>query len=161
SPSGLLPQPRNRVLLYWAFVPPLEHFALALFPRNCPMNFRSGGIGAAIDVHRAIGPGLLESAYVQCLCYELASRKISFQLELPLPVRYKGLKLDCGYRIDLMVADSVVVEVKAVERIVPLHEAQLLTYLRLGGWRVGLLINFNVQVLREGIVRRVLEFEEW
>jgi GxxExxY protein len=125
------------------------------------MNFRSGGIGAAIDVHRAIGPGLLESAYVQCLCYELASRKISFQLELPLPVRYKGLKLDCGYRIDLMVADSVVVEVKAVERIVPLHEAQLLTYLRLGGWRVGLLINFNVQVLREGIVRRVLEFEEW
>ncbi len=94
-------------------------------------------IGAAIEVHRTIGPGLLESAYVQCLCYELALRQIPFQLELPLPVQYKGLKLDCGYRLDLGVADAVVVEVKAVDRITPLHEAQLLTYLRLGGWEGG------------------------
>jgi GxxExxY protein len=117
-------------------------------------------IGAAIEVHRAIGPGLLESAYVQCLCYELALRKIPFQLELPLPVHYKGIKLDCGYRLDLVVADAVVVEVKAVDRIIPLHEAQLLTYLRLGGWKAGLLINFNVPLLRDGIVRRVLAFDE-
>ena len=117
-------------------------------------------IGAAIEVHRTIGPGLLESAYVQCLCYELALRQIPFQLELPLPVQYKGLKLDCGYRLDLVVADAVVVEVKAVDRITPLHEAQLLTYLRLGGWKAGLLINFNVPLLRDGIVRRVLAFDE-
>ena len=117
-------------------------------------------IGAAIEVHRTIGPGLLESAYVPCLCHELALRQIPFQLELPLPVRYKGLKLDCGYRLDLVVADAVVVEVKAVERIPPLHEAQLLTYLRMGGWKAGLLINFNVPLLRDGIVRRVLAFDE-
>ncbi|HZZ17135.1 MAG TPA: GxxExxY protein [Candidatus Sulfotelmatobacter sp.] len=117
-------------------------------------------IGAAIEVHRTIGPGLLESAYVQCLCYELALRKIPFQLELPLPAQYKGLKLDCGYRLDLVVADAVVVEVKAVDRIIPLHEAQLLTYLRLGGWKAGLLINFNVPLLRDGIVRRVLALDE-
>ena len=112
-------------------------------------------IGAAIEVHRAIGPGLLESAYVQCLCYELNLRKLPFLLELPVPISYKGLKLDCGYRVDLLVAETVVVEVKAVERIAPVHEAQLLTYLRLGGWKVGLLINFNVSLLRDGIVRRV------
>jgi GxxExxY protein len=117
-------------------------------------------IGAAIEVHRTIGPGLLESAYIQCLCYELALRKISFQLELPLPVQYKEVKLDCGYRLDLLVADAVVVEVKAVDRITPLHEAQLLTYLRMGGWKAGLLINFNVPLLRDGIVRRVLDFDE-
>ncbi len=87
-------------------------------------------------------------------------RQIPFQLELPLPVQYKGLKLDCGYRLDLVVADAVVVEVKAVDRITPLHEAQLLTYLRLGGWKAGLLINFNVPLLRDGIVRRVLAFDE-
>jgi GxxExxY protein len=91
-------------------------------------------IGAAIEVHRALGPGLLESAYVQCLCYELTLRKIPFELELPLPVVYKGLKLDCGYRLDMLVAGTVVIEVKAVERLAPVHEAQLLTYLRLGGW---------------------------
>ncbi len=117
-------------------------------------------IGAAIEVHRTIGPGLLESAYVQCLCHELALRQIPFQLELPLPAQYKGLKLDCGYRFDLVVADAVVVEVKAVDRITPLHEAQLLTYLRLGGWKAGLLINFNVPLLRDGMVRRVLAFDE-
>ena len=116
-------------------------------------------IGASIEVHRAIGPGLLESAYAQCLCYELSSRKLPFALEVPLPVLYKGLKLDGGYRVDLVVADTVV-EVKAVERLTPLHEAQLLTYLRLGGWKAGLLINFNVPLLRDGIVRRVLGLQE-
>ena len=117
-------------------------------------------IGASIEVHRAIGPGLLESAYVQCLCYELRLRQIPFAMEVPLPVMYKGLKLDCGYRVDLVVADSVVVEIKAVERLAPVHEAQLLTYLRLGGWKAALLINFNVPLLRDGIVRRVLGLDE-
>jgi GxxExxY protein len=93
-------------------------------------------------------------------CYELNLRKLPFLLELPVPISYKGLKLDCGYRVDLLVAETVVVEVKAVERIAPVHEAQLLTYLRLGGWKVGLLINFNVSLLRDGIVRRVLGLVE-
>jgi GxxExxY protein len=117
-------------------------------------------IDAAIEVHRALGPGLLESAYVQCLCHELHLRGIPFACEQPLAVTYKGLRLDCGYRVDLIVADAVVVEVKVVDRIAPVHEAQLLTYLRLGGWKVGLLINFNVAVLRDGIRRRVLGLEE-
>ena len=117
-------------------------------------------IGAAIEVHRALGPGLLESAYIQCLCYELTLRKIPFELEVPLPVVYKGLKLDCGYRVDMVVVGAVVVEVKAVEHIVPVHAAQLLTYLRLGAWKAGLLINFNVPVLRDGMVRRVLALDE-
>jgi len=117
-------------------------------------------IGAAIEVHRALGPGLLESAYIQCLCYELTLRKIPFELEVPLPVHYKGIKLDCGYRVDLLVAGAVVVEGKAIEHILPVHEAQLITYLRLGAWKAALLINFNVPVLRDGIVRRVLGLEE-
>ena len=117
-------------------------------------------IGAAIEVHRALGPGLLESAYIQCLCYELTLRKIPFELEVPLPVVYKGLKLDCGYRVDRVGVGAVVVEVKAVEHIVPVHAAQLLTYLRLGAWKAGLLINFNVPVLRDGMVRRVLALDE-
>ena len=117
-------------------------------------------IGASIEVHRALGPGLLESAYVQCLCYELRLRQIPFAMEVSLPVVYKGLKLDCRYRVDLVVADSVVVEIKAVERLAPVHEAQLLTYLRLGGWKAALLINFNVPLLRDGIVRRVLGFDD-
>ena len=117
-------------------------------------------IGAAIEVHRALGPGLLESAYTQCLCYELTLRKIPFQLELPLPIVYKGLKLDCGYRVDLLAAGAVVVEIKAVEHIAPVHKAQLLTYLRLGAWKAALLINFNVPILRDGIVRRVLALDD-
>ena len=117
-------------------------------------------IGAAIEVHRALGPGWLESAYVQCLCHELHLPNLPFRRELSLPVNYKGLKLDCGYRVDRLVADTVVVEVKAVERLAPVHEAQLLTYLRLGGWKIGLLVNFNVPVLRDGIVRRVLGLVE-
>jgi len=117
-------------------------------------------IRAAIEVHRTLGPGLLESAYIQCLCCEFGLRGLPFRLELPSPVVYKGLKLDCGYRVDLLVADAVVVEVKAVERLAPVHEARLLTYLRLGGWKVGLLINFNVPLLRDGIKRRVNGFLE-
>lgn len=117
-------------------------------------------IGAAIEVHKVLGLGLLESAYVQCLCYELTLRKLPFALEVPLPVIYKGLKLDCGYRMDMVVADRVVVEVKAVEHLAAINEAQLLTYLRLSGRQVALLINFNVPVLREGIMRRVLGLKE-
>jgi len=113
-------------------------------------------IGAAIEVHRALGPGLFESAYQACLCKELSLRGINFRTELPLPVEYKGVRLDCGYRIDVLVAELVVVEIKAVEALAPVHDAQLLTYLRLGGWKVGLLINFNVAVLKHGIHRRIL-----
>lgn len=117
-------------------------------------------IGAAIEVHRTIGPGLLESAYGQCLCRELHLRKIPFACQLSLPVSYKGIALDCGYKVDLVVDERIVVELKAVEKILPIHEAQLLTYLRLGGWELGLLLNFNVAVLKDGIRRRVLNFKE-
>jgi len=113
-------------------------------------------IGAAIEVHRALGPGLLESAYEECLGRELTLRSIPFVRQHPLPVEYKGMELDCGYRLDLLVANAVVVELKAVSAIEPIHEAQLLTYLKLGGWKLGLLINFNVPVLRDGIRRRIL-----
>ncbi len=110
-------------------------------------------IGAAIEVHRALGPGLLESAYEECLCRELALRDVLFERQKPLPVVYKGLMLDCGYRLDLVVDDRVVVELKAVDQLEPIREAQLLTYLRLGGWRAGLLLNFNVPMLKRGIKR--------
>jgi len=113
-------------------------------------------IGAAIEIHRVLGPGLLESAYEEFLSHELKLRGVPFERQRPLPVEYKGIKLECGYRLDLLVEDTVVVEVKAVEAIEPIHEAQLLTYLRIGGWRVGLLMNFNVPVLKTGIRRRVL-----
>ena len=113
-------------------------------------------IGGAIEVHRALGPGLLESAYEECLCHELTLRGLPFERQRPLPVHYKGRRLDCAYRIDLLVADAVVVEIKAVNSIEPIHEAQLLTYLKLGGWKLGLLINFNVPVLKDGIRRRIL-----
>jgi len=114
-------------------------------------------IGAAIEVHRALGPGLLESAYEECLCHGLHVREIAFQRQVPLPVRYKAVSLDCGYRLDLIIEDSVVLELKCVERVLPVHEAQLLTYLKLTGKRVGLLLNFNVSVLtRGGVVRKVL-----
>jgi len=113
-------------------------------------------IGAAIEVHRGLGPGLLESAYEECLCHDLQLAGLSFERQRPLPVEYKGIRLECGYRLDLLVENAVVVEIKAISAIEPIHEAQLLTYLRLGGWRVGLLINFNVPVLKNGIRRRVL-----
>jgi GxxExxY protein len=113
-------------------------------------------IGAAIKVHRVLGPGLLESAYEECVCHDLTLSGLSFERQRPLAVEYKGIKLECGYRLDLLVENAVVVEVKAVSAIEPIHEAQLLTYLRVGGWKVGLLINFNVPVLKNGIRRRVL-----
>lgn len=113
-------------------------------------------IGAAIEVHRHLGPGLLESSYVRCLRHELTLSRLPFTYEVPLPILYKGLQLDCGYRVDLVVAGQVVVEAKSVEKLDRIHEAQLLTYLRLGGWKIGLLINFNVPVLKDGIKRRVL-----
>jgi GxxExxY protein len=114
-------------------------------------------IGAAIEVHRALGPGLLESAYEECLCRELDLRELAFQRQVPLPVEYKGVKLDCGYRLDLIVQEAVVLELKCVEHILPVHEAQLLTYLKLTGKHVGMIMNFNVTTLvRGGIVRKVL-----
>jgi GxxExxY protein len=113
-------------------------------------------IGCALEVHRALGPGLLESAYEQCLARELSLAGIPFELQVPLPVEYKGVHLDCGYRLDVVVDGRVVVELKAAEKIAPIHEAQLLTYMKLAGIKVGLLINFNVPVLKEGIKRLVL-----
>src|SRR5690242_420832 len=113
-------------------------------------------IAAAIEVHREMGPGLLESSYRLCLCRELTLRGIEFKTEVPLPVAYKGTKLDAGYRIDLLVAGTVIVELRAIEKVLPVHEAQLLTYMKLSGKRVGLLINFNVPLLKQGLTRRVL-----
>lgn len=112
-------------------------------------------IGAAIEVHRVLGPGLMESSYEECLCHELTLRALTFQRQVPIPLSYKNIQLDCSYRADLIIGD-VVVELKAVESILPIHEAQLLTYMRLLKKSVGLLINFNVPVLKEGIRRRVL-----
>jgi len=114
-------------------------------------------IGAAIEVHRALGPGLLESAYEECLCHEFNLRGISFKRQVPLPVEYKGVKLDCGYRLDLIVDDVLIIEIKCLEHVLPVHEAQLLTYMKMTGKRVGLILNFNVSVLtRGGVVRKVL-----
>jgi GxxExxY protein len=107
-------------------------------------------------VHRILGPGLLESAYKACLCHELHLRNIAFISESSLPIEFKGLKLDCGYRIDLVVADRVILELKSVAELTVLHRAQLLTYLRLSGKKIGLLLNFNVPVLKDGIIRMAL-----
>jgi GxxExxY protein len=117
-------------------------------------------IGAAIEVHRETGPGLLESAYEECLCYELSQLKLGFQRQVPLPVVYKGIKLDCGYKMDLLVEDTVIVELKTVEQLIPVHSAQLLTYLKISGKPVGLLMNFNEAVLRKGLKRLVNDFIE-
>lgn len=113
-------------------------------------------IGAAIEVHKALGPGLLESAYEECLCREFALRGVAFERQKSLSVVYKGMQLDCGYRLDLLVGGVVVVEIKACEFLQPIHESQLITYLKLGGWKLGLLINFNVPVLKDGVRRRIL-----
>lgn len=113
-------------------------------------------IGAAIEVHKTLGPGLLESTYEECLCHEFDLRQTHYKRQQALPVRYKGIKLDCGYRIDLLVENSVILELKAVEALEPIHEAQLLTYLKLTGFKIGLLINFNVPVLKQGIKRLIL-----
>jgi len=110
-------------------------------------------IGAAIEVHKHLGPGLLESAYEECLCHELGLRGILYVRQKDLPIQYKGRNLTCGYRIDVVVESAIILELKACERIDPIHEAQLLTYLKLSGLRLGLLINFNVAVLKSGIRR--------
>jgi GxxExxY protein len=117
-------------------------------------------IGAAISVHKELGPGLLESAYEACLAYELAQRGLSVERQKPLPVTYRGVKLECGYRIDLLVDRTVIVEVKTVEELAPIHEAQLLSYLKLSGCKVGLLINFNVKRLTDGLRRLVNNLPE-
>lgn len=113
-------------------------------------------LAAAIEVHRVLGPGLLESVYEQCMCRELKLRNVPYECQVPLPLIYKGDRVEAGFRIDLLVSDQVVVEIKAVEKLLPVHDAQLLTYLKLTKRRVGLLINFNVPLLKEGIRRRVL-----
>lgn len=113
-------------------------------------------IGAAIEVHRTLGPGLLESAYEQCLCYELSQRGLKVVRQVPLPIKYKEVTLDCGYRVDILVEDRVVLELKVEKKITDIDRAQLLTYLKLSGKKLGLLLNFHVGVLREGILRMVL-----
>jgi GxxExxY protein len=115
-------------------------------------------IGAAIEVHRHLGPGLLESAYEECLCYELNRAGLRFERQVPLPVEYKGLRLDCAYRLDLLVEGVVLVELKAIEDLLPIHKAQVLTYLRAAQKQVGLLINFNVEVLKNGVSRIVNDY---
>ena len=117
-------------------------------------------IGAAICVHKELGPGLLESAYAACLAYELAEKRLKFERQKALPVIYRGVELDCGYRMDFLVEDQVVVELKAIENLEPIHEAQLLSYLKLSKCKVGLLINFNVKVLKDGIRRLMNKFHE-
>jgi len=117
-------------------------------------------IGAAIEAHRHLGPGLLESAYEACLAFELSDRGFKIEQQKPLPVIYRDIKLDCGYRLDLIVEDLVIVEIKAVEHLLPIHDAQLLSYLRLSHRNVGLLINFHVSLLKNGIKRLVHQFPD-
>ena len=116
-------------------------------------------IGAAISVHKELGPGLLESAYEACLAYEIIEKDLKIERQKSLPITYRGIHLDCGYRIDLLVEEKVIVEIKAVERMEPIHDAQVLSYLKLSGCEVGLLINFNVKLLRHGIRRFVNKFQ--
>ena len=113
-------------------------------------------IGAAIEVHKNLGPGLLESTYEECLSHELSQRGIPFERQKPIPVIYKGVKLDCGYRLDLLVADRVILELKSVETLAPIHDSIMITYLKLSGHRIGLLMNFNVQILKKGVKRVVV-----
>ncbi len=117
-------------------------------------------IAAAIEAHRHLGPGLLESAYQACICYELGRMGLSFTREVLLPLSYKGLQLDCNYRIDLLVEDAIIVELKSVEQLLPVHSAQLLTYLKAAHKQIGLLINFHVPVLKDGIRRMVNNYAE-
>ncbi|HAV22514.1 MAG: GxxExxY protein [Ignavibacteria bacterium GWA2_55_11] len=113
-------------------------------------------LGAALEVHKALGPGLLESAYEECLTRELEIRELSVKRQVPIPVVYKDIRLECGYRLDLLVEDQIIVEVKSVEALAPVHEAQMLTYLRFGRKHLGLLINFNVKLLKDGMRRFIL-----
>ena len=117
-------------------------------------------IGAAIEVHKALGPGLLESAYEKCLCHELKLRGLSFASQKPLSLIFKGEKMDCGYQLDIVVENTIILELKSCEKIEPIHKAQLLTYLKLSGLKLGLLLNFNMPVMRDGIVRIVNNLEE-
>ena len=110
-------------------------------------------IGAAVEVHKVLGPGLLESAYEECLCHELRVRNIAYERQKELPIEYKGIKLDCGYRLDIVVASKLILELKSCNGLEPVHKAQLLTYLKLTGIKIGLLINFNVPLLKQGIKR--------
>ncbi len=112
-------------------------------------------IGCAVEVHRILGPGLLESTYEQCLAREMRLDGLGFQLQLSLPVEYKGLRLDCGYRVDVLVENQLIIELKAIEKVLGIHQAQLLTYMKLAGIRTGLLINFNVRMLKDGLQRFV------
>jgi GxxExxY protein len=115
-------------------------------------------IGVAIDVHRALGPGLLESAYEACMMHDLIEKGLKVEQQKPLPLTYKGIKIDCGYRLDLFVENEVIVEKKSVEKLLAIHKAQVITYLKLSGCKVGLLINFNVKMLKDGIQRIVNNF---
>lgn len=117
-------------------------------------------IGAAIEVHKTLGPGLLESAYEKCICHELSLEGLSIEIQKPLDVVYKGIKLDCGYRLDVVVENAIILELKSCDKIEPIHRAQLLTYLKLSGLNLGLILNFNVPVMKDGIVRIVNELEE-
>ncbi len=117
-------------------------------------------IGAAIEVHKALGPGLLESAYEKCLCHELKLRGLSFESQKPVSLVFKGEKLDCGYQLDIVVENTIILELKSCEKIEPIHKAQLLTYLKLTGLKLGLLLNFNMPAMRDGIVRLVNNLEE-
>ena len=117
-------------------------------------------IGAAIEVHKTLGPGLLESAYEQCMCHELGLRGLSFERQKELPVSYKGMKLNCGYRLDIVVEKAIILELKSCDKIEAIHRAQLLTYLKISGLSLGLLLNFNVPIMRDGIVRIVNKFVE-
>ena len=113
-------------------------------------------IGAAIEVHRQLGPDLLESAYEECLCHELTARRVSFERQKPIPLIYKDAKLDCGYRLDILVEGKIVVELKSIGGLGPIHDAIVLTYLKLSGHKLGLLINFNVALLKDGIKRFIM-----
>ena len=113
-------------------------------------------IGCALEVHKGLGPGLLESAYEQCMAYELSQAGITFRLQYSLPVHYKSVLLDCGYRLDFIIEDSLIVELKSVDKLLPIHQAQVLTYMKLAKVKVGLLMNFNVITFRDGIQRLVL-----
>jgi len=117
-------------------------------------------IGAAIEVHKHLGPGLLESSYEECLCHEFQLRKINYERQKPVPIIYKGVKLDCGYRLDVLVEGMIILELKSCEKVEDIHRAQLLTYLKLSALNVGLILNFNEPVLKDGIIRIVNNFEE-
>jgi GxxExxY protein len=117
-------------------------------------------IGAAIEVHKALGPGLLESAYEECMCHELTLRGLSFERQKPLPIVFKGKELDCSYRLDIVVENAIILELKSCEKLEPIHQAQLLTYLKLSTLHLGLLLNFNTAFMKDGIVRVVNELKE-